>query len=117
MGLWLAGLIAGLLLVMLVYEYTGPTSTTASAPVPCRLHRHLPHRLWITPDCFGALLRVVSRKGSLSTRRRMAAASVLGSMEIALGGRGGGRQRKVAGAERPGGGIAIQSMALWSSKA
>ena len=32
MGLWLAGIIAGLLLVMLVYGYVVPTSTTAGAP-------------------------------------------------------------------------------------
>jgi hypothetical protein len=32
MGLWLAGIIAGFLVVMLVYGYTRPISTTASAP-------------------------------------------------------------------------------------
>ena len=32
MGLWLVGIIAGLLVVMLVYDYIAPISTTASAP-------------------------------------------------------------------------------------
>jgi hypothetical protein len=32
MGLWLVGIIAGLLVVMLVYGYIAPISTTASAP-------------------------------------------------------------------------------------
>jgi hypothetical protein len=32
MGLWLVGIIAGLLVVMLVYGYIAPTPTTASAP-------------------------------------------------------------------------------------
>jgi hypothetical protein len=32
MGLWLVGIIAGFLVVMLVYDYIAPTSTTASAP-------------------------------------------------------------------------------------
>ena len=32
MGLWLVGIIAGLLVVMLVYDYIAPTSTTATAP-------------------------------------------------------------------------------------
>jgi hypothetical protein len=32
MGLWLVGIIAGLLVVMLVYGYIAPISTTATAP-------------------------------------------------------------------------------------